>query len=183
MATDTAPQEQTHETEVAIIGCGPAGATLANLLGVCGVSVLLLEREGAVYPLPRAVHFDDEVMRVIQTTGLVEPILPHTRVSPGMRFVDAQGRLLLDWSRPMEVGPQGWNASYRFHQPDLERILREGAEAKPSVKILLRSEVFAIRQDNEGAQVEYEDLPAAPSNPAGPDTWWAAMARAPWYGV
>jgi len=36
--------------EVCIVGCGPAGATLANLLGLCGVSVLVLEREGAAYP-------------------------------------------------------------------------------------------------------------------------------------
>ena len=144
--------------EVCIVGCGPAGATLANLLGLCGVSVLVLEREGAAYPLPRAVHFDDEVMRVLQTIGLSDSILPYTHVSPGMRFVNADGRLLLDWARPMEVGPQGWNASYRFHQPDLERILREGAASRPSVQIRLRSEVFAIRQDAETAQVEYEDL-------------------------
>src|SRR6516165_3374797 len=62
--------------EVCIVGCGPAGATLANLLGLCGVSVLVLEREGAAYPLPRAVHFDDEVMRVLQTIGLSDSILP-----------------------------------------------------------------------------------------------------------
>jgi choline dehydrogenase-like flavoprotein len=117
--------------EVCIVGCGPAGATLANLLGLCGISVLVLEREGAAYPLPRAVQFDDEVMRVLQTVGLSESILPYTHVSPGMRFVDSGGRLLLDWARPMEVGPQGWNASYRFHQPDLERILREGAASRP----------------------------------------------------
>src|SRR3974377_1206251 len=66
--------------EVCIVGCGPAGATLANLLGLCGVSVLVLEREGAAYPLPRAVHFDDEVMRVLQTIGLADAVLPYTHV-------------------------------------------------------------------------------------------------------
>ena len=156
MTTDTAPAE--HEADVVVIGCGPTGGTLANLLGECGISVLVLEREGAAYPLPRAVHFDDEVMRVLQTIGLTKRILPHTHVSPGMRFVDAEGRLLLDWSRPMDIGPQGWNASYRFHQPDFERILREGAESRRNVQMRLRSEVFAIQQGNEACQVQYEDL-------------------------
>ena len=50
--------------DVAIIGYGPAGATLANLLGPYGVSVLVLEREAEIYPLPRAIHFDGETMRV-----------------------------------------------------------------------------------------------------------------------
>ncbi len=63
--------EQTGEAcDVAIVGLGPTGATLANLLGLCGLSVLVLERETAIYDLPRAVHFDDEVMRVFQTVGV-----------------------------------------------------------------------------------------------------------------
>mgnify|MGYP001766454599 CR=1 FL=1 len=49
--------------DVAVVGFGPVGAALANLLGVRGISCVVLEREGAAYHLPRAVHFDDEVMR------------------------------------------------------------------------------------------------------------------------
>ena len=53
--------------DVAIIGIGPAGATLANLLGQLNVSVVVIEREAEIYPLPRAIHFDGEVMRVFET--------------------------------------------------------------------------------------------------------------------
>ena len=35
-----------------------------------GFSVLILDREKSFYPLPRAVHFDDEVMRVFETIGI-----------------------------------------------------------------------------------------------------------------
>ena len=112
--------------DVAIVGCGPVGAMLANLLGLCGVSTCVFDRAAEVYPLPRAIHFDDEVMRVMQTAGLAGALLPGLLVSPGMKFVDAQGRLLMDWSRPAAIGPQGWFPSYRFHQPALERALRTG---------------------------------------------------------
>ena len=78
-----------YEADVAIIGYGPAGATLANLLGQSGISTLVLEREEAAYHLPRAVHFDDEVMRVFDTIGLAEAMEPTVHVSPGMRFMDA----------------------------------------------------------------------------------------------
>jgi 3-(3-hydroxy-phenyl)propionate hydroxylase len=43
---------------------------LANLLGLQGVTTLVLEREQAIYNLPRAVHFDDEIMRLVQTVDL-----------------------------------------------------------------------------------------------------------------
>ena len=115
-----------EEFDVVIVGRGPVGTTLANLLGLCGVRTLVLEREARTYHLPRAVHFDDECMRVFQTIGLADDILPHVILSPGMLFLDAQGKMLLDWSRPQTLTPMGWNLSYRFHQPDLEDVLIAG---------------------------------------------------------
>ena len=161
MTNDT-PTSETLDVDVLIVGYGPVGATLANLLGRCGVSTLVLEREAAAYHLPRAVHIDDEVMRVFQAIGLAEEIARHTHVSPGMRFVCPRGRLLLEWPRPQEVGPQGWHASYRFHQPDLERVLRAGVARWPSVVVRPRCEVFALDAAADGGDddvlVRFEDL-------------------------
>ncbi|MCK8787678.1 bifunctional 3-(3-hydroxy-phenyl)propionate/3-hydroxycinnamic acid hydroxylase [Roseomonas sp. NAR14] len=146
------------EFDVAVIGYGPVGAALANLLGAQGVRTLVIEREAAAYHLPRAVHFDDEVMRIFQSMGLAEAILPITHVSPGTHFVDGAGRLLLDWSRPMAVGPQGWNVSYRFHQPELEDVLRRGVARWPSVTLRARTEVFALEPGADGVGLRFEEL-------------------------
>ena len=43
--------------DVVIVGFGPTGGTLANLLALHGFSILVLEKEKSFYPLPRAVHF------------------------------------------------------------------------------------------------------------------------------
>ena len=77
--------------DVALVGYGPTGATLANLLALQGLNVLVLEREAKIYHLPRAVHFDDEVMRVFQTVGIADDLLPLVHVNPGMKFVDQSG--------------------------------------------------------------------------------------------
>jgi len=144
--------------DVGIIGYGPVGALLANLLGQAGLSVLVLERDGTAYPLPRATQFDDEVMRVFQQAGLAEDILPLTRQAIGMRFVDRGGRVLLEWPRPMEVGPQGWHASYRFHQPELDQVLRRGARRWPNVEVRTRCEAYALDEADGGITVRFEDL-------------------------
>jgi 3-(3-hydroxy-phenyl)propionate hydroxylase len=144
--------------DVAIVGYGPVGATLANLLGIAGVSAAVFERESAAYHLPRAVHFDDEVMRVFQTIGLAEEIAAHVRINPGMRFIDARGRLLLDWPRPQQPSSQGWHPSYRFHQPDLERILRAGIARFPRHRLHARSDVFAIDEARDHVGLRYEDM-------------------------
>ncbi|KRB82217.1 3-(3-hydroxyphenyl)propionate hydroxylase [Sphingomonas sp. Root710] len=151
----------THASEtfdVAIIGFGPSGATLAHLLGISGLRVLVLERDGAAYHFPRAVHFDDEVMRVFQTVGLGDSLSADIRVNLGMRFVDSEGRMLLDWSRPQEIGRHGWHASYRFHQPTLERLLNEGIARHPDVDVRRRCEAFLIDDRGDHAVLRYEDM-------------------------
>ena len=45
--------------DAAIVGYGPVGATLANLLALCGLKTLVLERENSIYHLPRAVSAEN----------------------------------------------------------------------------------------------------------------------------
>ena len=143
--------------DVVIVGLGPTGAVLAGLLGLCGVNVVVLERERAILDLPRAVHFDGEVMRIFQTVGVADQVAAVSRINAGMRFVDPGGRLLLDWPRPQQVGPQGWYPSYRFHQPDLEAILRDRLCTMPNVGVLLGADAISIDQDANCATVTYRN--------------------------
>lgn len=135
--------------DIAIIGYGPTGATLGNLLAQQGVSVLVLEREAVMYHLPRAVHFDDEVMRVFQTVGIADDLVGKTHANPGMKFVDGAGNLLLDWPRPHEITMHGWNASYRLHQPDLETLLRDRLAEEPTAKIVTDFEVTEVTETTQ----------------------------------
>jgi 3-(3-hydroxy-phenyl)propionate hydroxylase len=144
--------------DVAIVGCGPAGATLANLLALRGLSVLVLEREAEIHNLPRAVHFDGECMRVFQTMGVADALRPQLLVSPGMKFVDADGHVLIDWSRPQQLGPQGWHASYRFHQPAFEAVLRQRMASHAGIDLRLRREVFSVEPQADHVQLQFEDM-------------------------
>ncbi len=143
--------------DVAIVGLGPTGATLANLLGKCGVRVLGLDRYPEPYPLPRAVHFDDEVMRIFQTAGIADEISRIVRINVGMRFVDTDEKLLLDWPRPQEVGPQGWYASYRFHQPELEEILRRSLLDRHTVELQTGQEFIGLEEHGDHVRIDYVD--------------------------
>ena len=143
------------ETEIVIVGLGPTGATLANILGGYGINVVVLEREESIYPLPRAVHFDDEAMRVFQSIQLADQIDAKVRVNCGTRFVDKNQDLLLDWPRPQEIGPLGWYPSYRFHQPDLEADLNDGLSRQETVQVMRGCAVTGIMQDDDGVSVNF----------------------------
>ena len=141
--------------DVVIVGLGPTGATLANILGEYGLDVVVLEREEGVYPLPRAVHFDDEAMRVFQSIGLAEAIGREARVNVGTKFVDRNMDLMLDWSRPQAIGPLGWHPSYRFHQPDLEAELNRGLAARDNVQVIRSAEVSEVVDEGSLVRVTF----------------------------
>ncbi|OFX00392.1 MAG: hypothetical protein A3D94_22270 [Alphaproteobacteria bacterium RIFCSPHIGHO2_12_FULL_66_14] len=144
MSVDVAPLG-VAPPDVAIVGCGPVGALLANLLGHAGLSVDVYDRETEIYALPRAVHFDGEVMRVFQAAGLADRIAGATRPSPyGARYEDAAGRTLLIRHGTEGPGPHGWSGSWYFHQPLLEAILREGLARFPNVRVHLGHEVRSV---------------------------------------
>jgi 3-(3-hydroxy-phenyl)propionate hydroxylase len=133
--------------DVAILGYGPVGALLANLLGQAGLTVAVYERETAVFPLPRAVHFDGEVMRIFQSVGLAKRIAAATRhSSQGMHFVNADGQTLMVRRGVEGRGPQGWPNNWYFHQPALEEILREGVTRFPNVTVHLGRDIADVSE-------------------------------------
>ena len=138
------------DCDVLIIGFGPTAGTLANLLALQGNSIIVIEKEQSLFPLPRAVHFDDEVMRVFQTIGISEKFIKQTIINKGTKFIDKNGKTLLDWPRPKIFTENGWRPSYRFHQPDLERRLRAKLKNYKKVNILQNTEAISIscKSDN-----------------------------------
>lgn len=135
--------------DVAIVGYGPVGAALGNLLGKAGLSVVILERDAGPSALPRAVSFDLEIMRVFRSLGLADAITKIARHSTqGTHFINAQGETLLK--------RRGYN--WLFHQPHLEAELRRGVERFSNVSVLQRHEVTAVDRHDGGALVITQDL-------------------------
>lgn len=148
---------QPEVCDVGIVGYGPVAATLAALLLQHGCSVVIWEKEATPYALPRAVHLDGEVMRILQQVGVAEALEPELFVNLGMRFVDADQNLLIDWPRPQEIGPQGWRASYRIHQPDLEATLRQTLSKHSALEIHQGVEVIRATQDAKDVAIVARD--------------------------
>ena len=144
--------------DVVIVGFGPTGGTLANLLALQGFSILIIEKEKSFYPLPRAVHFDDEIMRVFQTIGFTDKFLKHTIINKGTKFVNSKNRVVLDWPRPRSITENGWYPSYRFHQPDLERKLRRRLKDFKKVSVMQNTKVNSLKEEKNSVKICIENI-------------------------
>jgi len=145
------------EYDIIIVGLGPTGGTLANLLALNNLSVLVLEKEASIYNLPRAVHFDDEIMRVFNTIGIKNKLSKKLIINKGTKFIDQDENLILDWPRPKVITENGFYPSYRFHQPDLERCLRSTLKNFKKVCIKQNANVEKITSKKDFVEVCYMD--------------------------
>jgi 2-polyprenyl-6-methoxyphenol hydroxylase-like FAD-dependent oxidoreductase len=150
---------QTSDYDVAIVGYGPVGQLLAKLLGQGGHTVVAVERYADIYPMPRAVHFDDEVARILQAVGIradENPIIEPYDDWYEWRNADRRTLLKVDWRG---VGPSWWHTANFFAQPDLEREL--DARVREHANVTVRREVTAVALDQDDDGVTLSVRPSA----------------------
>ncbi|MGX1811008.1 bifunctional 3-(3-hydroxy-phenyl)propionate/3-hydroxycinnamic acid hydroxylase MhpA [Nocardia sp. NPDC055321] len=139
--------------DVVIVGLGPTGLTLANLLGRRGTSVLVLEREPEYYGLARAVYTDDEGMRVFQTAGAADELAADMNADSTVQWVRKDGSVLAQFHQSER--PLGWPVINFLYQPYLEGTLERSLEQYPHVTVRRGREVTHFDQDADSVTIEH----------------------------
>jgi 3-(3-hydroxy-phenyl)propionate hydroxylase len=122
-----------HVFDVLVVGAGPVGLTLANILGQQGVRTLVVEERSNLIDYPRGVGLDDESLRTFQSIGLVDRVLPHTVPNQILRFVDAKRRVLAEMAPP--DARFGWPKRNGFVQPLVDAELLVGLDRFEHVEV------------------------------------------------
>ncbi|MEE6136533.1 bifunctional 3-(3-hydroxy-phenyl)propionate/3-hydroxycinnamic acid hydroxylase [Mycobacterium sp. 050128] len=135
---------------VVIIGAGPTGVTAATLLGQFGISCLVLDRHESVYPLPRAVHADDEIYRILARLGVADEFGAHRRSALGLRLLDKDLRVLAELKRSTEPSANGYPQMNMFDQPELEAMMRTNLKRYDNVVLRGDVEVTSVTQNKPG---------------------------------
>ena len=141
----------TQQLPVLVVGGGPVGLTVANLLTAAGVPVTLVERNASTSDEAKAISLDDESLRTLQQAGLAESVLDIVVPGTGTRYYDRNGRPLFH-----ARGPQPYRHGYpfknQFAQPELERVLLDALKSRPEVDVRFGTELIAVHERGGDSQ-------------------------------
>ncbi|MGP0094274.1 MAG: bifunctional 3-(3-hydroxy-phenyl)propionate/3-hydroxycinnamic acid hydroxylase [Xanthobacteraceae bacterium] len=139
---------------MAIVGAGPIGLMLGNLLGIAGLNVVLVERNDGLVGVPRAIAYDAETLRLFAQVDLFDAIVDGLVQDPEVIYLNARGRKLMEMVPPR--GVHGHSRLGTFYQPHFEQGLFGGLARFASVRALFNHCVRSISQDGHGVEVGVE---------------------------
>ncbi len=136
--------------DIIVCGLGPVGLLTCNTLGLRGYQVLGVDRFEKAFSFPRAIHMDEEIVRIVQSVGLLDELLPQLKPSGGLELTDEKFNVLF---RAKSVFPGGFSSDhFLFLQPELETILRNGCKRFPNVNLVYKG-ITDFEQSNDGITV------------------------------
>lgn len=139
------------ECDVIIVGAGPVGMTLGNLLGQYHVNTVMVEKRSELLYLPRAVSVDDEALRIWQECGLLDQALPYIKSS------QIEGEVLLNYrdhlgknifSLRNQFPKFGHPKAVSILQFKIDEVLKNGLERFPHVALHLSHQALEVSQEN-----------------------------------
>ncbi|OBI91574.1 bifunctional 3-(3-hydroxy-phenyl)propionate/3-hydroxycinnamic acid hydroxylase [Mycobacterium asiaticum] len=137
--------------DVVVVGAGPVGLTLANILGLQGIRTLVVDERSTLIDYPRGVGLDDEALRTFQSIGLVDNVLPHTVPNQILRFYDAKRRVLAEMAPP--DARFGWPKRNGFVQPLVDAELLRGLDRFDHVQVWWNRPMASCTQDADTVTV------------------------------
>ncbi len=136
--------------DVIVVGSGPTGLTLANLLAKMDARVCLIEKNEKTVSEPRAVSIDDEALRVYQSIGLKDKLSKNIIEGYGSIYKDSSGK---EFSRVMpNTREYGFEKRNAFQQPTLEKILYENFLQFSNSKSFFNWKMLNFIQTNSGVK-------------------------------
>ncbi|MFD7409476.1 bifunctional 3-(3-hydroxy-phenyl)propionate/3-hydroxycinnamic acid hydroxylase [Streptomyces sp. NPDC059866] len=148
----------TFDTDVVVIGAGPVGLTLANLIGIRGHRATVLEARHELIDYPRGVGLDDESIRTLHTAGLWEQIQPFTVPHHVVRLVNGTGRVLA--TNNPKTQEFGYPRKHGFVQPLVDRELAAGLGRFPGTELRFGHKVVGLEDHGDRVTVTAEQLDA-----------------------
>lgn len=135
------------DTEVAVVGAGPVGLTVALALARSGVPVTVFEREAELSTEWRASTFHPPTIEIARHLGVADAMLDAGLVAPRYQVRDRREGLIAEFDFGALAGETDYPFRLQLEQYKYTRIIRAALEADhPNVTVRMGTGVTGVRE-------------------------------------
>lgn len=149
------PPDLSTRYPVAIVGAGPIGLTVANLLTRYGVSCVVIEQAAGVATHPRAQVIDDESMRTLQVFDCAHRFEPMVRPAQASNYYDENNAVFAR----IGVGPKNYGFFKRCYmlQQQLDRLLLQRLTEQRGTSVRFNTRLRGLSETIDGVTLELDN--------------------------
>jgi 2-polyprenyl-6-methoxyphenol hydroxylase-like FAD-dependent oxidoreductase len=159
-------ERYTNRRQVIVVGAGPSGLVLANLLAKSNIRVTLLDAASTIDDRPRAAHYAPSAIRVLARAGVLEDVRRDGLIPNNMTWRKIDGTKI---TQIKDVSQHPWNPEALTVLPlnMLGKVLLEHCERNKNVELRWDSKVVSVGSDERQAWAVVKDK-------GGKETRWTA---------
>jgi 3-(3-hydroxy-phenyl)propionate hydroxylase len=135
--------------DVVIVGFGPVGQFVSNLLNQYNLKIAIIEKSSGNSVCPGANVLDDKIMRFINKFDKLAEFKNKTSVPDFIEFTFPNGKTIQ--SNPVKKTLNGFPAVTTFYQPDLEHVLSKNIASSENIEIFYDNELIDF--EDKGNQI------------------------------
>jgi 2-polyprenyl-6-methoxyphenol hydroxylase-like FAD-dependent oxidoreductase len=143
-----------HIHPIVIVGAGPVGLTIAEILSQQGIPVTVLEKNGSPNREWRASTFHAGTLELLESTGLSDELLKIGLIASKVQYRDRQNGLYAEFDCDLLKDETKYPFRLQCPQSTYSQVVYERLLQRPNAQVQFNSEVIGMEQDQDGVIVK-----------------------------
>ncbi|MFB5191391.1 FAD-dependent oxidoreductase [Alicyclobacillus fastidiosus] len=138
---------------VIVVGAGPVGLTVADILSMQGTPVIVLEKSASLSKEWRASTFHSATMELLEPSGIADELMKLGLVADKVQYRDRTTGLFAEFDCNVIADETKYPFRLQCPQSTYVRLVNDRLQTREGVEIRYRCEVVRLEQDQHGVTV------------------------------
>ncbi len=145
-----------RQDPIVIVGAGPVGLTVADILSLQDIPVIVLEQSAALSREWRASTFHAATLELLEKAGISKELVARGLIADKIQYRDRQTGIYAEFDTTLLKNDTNYPFRLQCPQSTYAALLAERLGKRPSADLRFSSTLVGLEQDADGVQAKVQ---------------------------